>query len=640
MLYDDGMNWTSLLSRQFGGGAATWDANSSATAVSPLSGVFAGGTAMQVTQAGTPGMSVLVGAGYCAVAHLTQGHGAYIFGTVSQEALTVAANSSGQTRVDLVLARVYDLGNSSSYCDVEIVAGTPGAGQAATPGTSLLLATVSVASGASSILNANITDKRVFTAAPGGVLPASAAAAPPLAPGQVIYDTSTGTLERLASSVTSSQTWSTPGTYSWTVPAGCLPPDLQGWAGGGSGGGNDGTDNTSASGGSGAEYAEEPGWTGLVEGDELVIVVGAPGPASPADEAVGTAGGDTTISLGGTVILHAHGGQCGVTGGGQTVPGGTGSVNTIHFDGGEGGAGDAENAGGGGGGGGSGGPGSAGLPGGTGSSPYGGRGARAVPGGGPGGTGAGYDGGGQPPAYGPGGGGGGNSGTGESGYAAAGSAGQAVITFTVQPAALTAFATADTELSMVDTSTGTPGSSGLYPGDPASSYGWGIGFGSTGGDTDGEIESALEVEFTADGSTDYEISAKWGFTVIEAAFDSGLTATKGQCQVILGIDYNILDTVCLRCAISGGVVQPAGAGSFSYFTSASRGTTPSAGTHLATLAIQTVSTYAGGISGAHIGNLASTGTSGAFGSVPSYFTSALTAENCYLRVSGISASAL
>jgi hypothetical protein len=210
----------------------------------------------------------------------------------------------------------------------------------------------------------------------------------------------------------------------------------------------------------------------------------------------------------------------------------------------------------------------------------------------------------------------------------------------VQPAALSAFATADTELSMVDTSTGTPGSSGLFPGDPASSYGWGIGFGSTGGDTDGDIESALAVEFTADGSTDYEISAKWGFTVIEAAFSSGLTATKGQCQVILGIDYNILDTVCLRCAISGGTVQPAGAGSFSYFTSASRGTTPSAGTHLATLAIQTVSTYAGGISGAHIGNLASTGTSGAFGSVPSYFTSALTAENCYLRVSGISASAL
>ena len=647
-IYDDGMNWTSLLSRQFGGGAATWDANSSATAVSPLSGVFAGGTAMQVTQSGTPGMSVLVNAGYCAVAHLTQGHGAYIFGTLSQETLTVAANSSGQTRIDLVLARVYDTANSSSYCDVEIVAGTPGAGQAATPGTSLLLATVSVASGASSILNANITDKRLFTAAPGGILPASAAAAPPAAPGQVIYDTSTGTLERLASSVTSTLTWSMPGTYSWTVPAGCLPPRLRGGAGGGSGGGSDGTDNTSASGGSGAEYSEEPGWEGLTEGDELVIVVPAGGPASPADEAVGTAGGDMTISLGATVIVHAHGGQCGVTSGGQTVPGGTGSSNTIHFDGGAGGAGDSANAGGGGGGGGSGGPGSAGLPGGTGSSPNGGRGARAVPGGGPGGGGGGDDGGGQGPSYGPGGGGGGNSGTGAEGYAGAAADGWASITFTVQPAALTAFATAETELSTVDTSTGSSGSSGLTPGDPASPYGWGIGYGSasTSGPydffADDTVTPQVQAQFTADGATDFAIDAKWGMAVPEAAVDaSSPTVASGQCRIIIMIDGTVLDTVYLRCAASGGVTYPGGAGSFTYYTSAQNGTTPSAGTHTATLAVETANTdWESHWSGAHVGNLASVGTSGAFGSVPSYYTTALTAENCYLRVSGISAAAI
>ena len=39
-LWTDGMEWTSLLQRQFDGGAAVWDANTSATAVNPLGGVF------------------------------------------------------------------------------------------------------------------------------------------------------------------------------------------------------------------------------------------------------------------------------------------------------------------------------------------------------------------------------------------------------------------------------------------------------------------------------------------------------------------------------------------------------------------------------------------------------------------------
>jgi hypothetical protein len=640
--YDDGMSWTSLLSRQFVGGAATWDANASATAVTPLSGVFGGsGSPLQVTQAASPAMSVLVNPGYAAVAHLNQGHGVYIFGLTGQAALTVAANSSGQTRVDLVLARVYDTANSSSYCDVEIVEGTPGAGQAATPGTSLLLAAVSVASGAASITNSSITDKRTYTAAPGGILPASTAAAPPAAPGQVVYDTSTGTLERLASSVTSSQTWSEPGTYSWTVPAGCLPPRMQAWAAGSGGGGYDGSDNDSASGGPGGEYAEEPGWEGLTEGQEIVITVGAPGAASGVGEANQTAGGNTTFVLGVTALVTAHAGAAGVNTNGTTVAGGTGSGNTIHFNGGAGGPG-GSTAGGAGGGGASAGPGAAGTAGGTGDNPYGGYGGSAVPGGGPGGQGGGHDGNGQPPAYGPGGGGGGGSGA--TNGSGAGMAGQAVLTWTVQPTALTAFATSsDADLDAVDTSTGTAGSSGLYPGDTNSAYGWGIGFGSvSGGDTDNNIEEGIALSFTADGSTDFEISAKWGFTVPAAALESSsYSATKGQCQIVLAIDYNILDTVCLRCALASGVVQPAGAGSFSYYTSASRGTTPSAGSHLAILAIQTESTYVGGRSGAAVGNLASTGTStAAFGSVPSYFTSALTAENCYLRVSGISASAL
>ncbi len=658
--YCDGMQWTSLLQRSFVGGVAVWDSNASAAAVNPLGGVVHGPSKpLAVSQLGTPGMGVLVNAGYAAVPHLTQGHGVYIFGLLSQGTLTVASNSSGQTRIDLVLACVYDLGNGSSYCDVEIYEGTPGAGQPATPGTSVLLATVSVASGATSITTSSITDKRTFTVAAGGVLPASTAAAPPVTPGQIVYNTSTGTLQRAASATTYSQTWAEPGTYSWFMPANALPPRFEAWAAGGGGGGYDGSDNDSASGAGGAEYAEEPGVEGLVEGNEIVIVVGAGGAASGISAALQTAGGDTTFALGASTLVHAHGGSAGVNTSGQSVPGGTGSANTIHFNGGAGGPGQSGKTGAGGGGGGSGGPGSAGMAGQEGDNPFGGQGAEAVPGGGPGGDGGGYFGDGQAPPTGPGGGGGGSSGA--SNTSGPGDPGQATITWTVQPATLTALASAGTEISGVDTSTGTAGSSGLTAGS-GSGYGWGIGYGSatysgggggggffgfgggggSSGDADGQAVPQIQVQFEADGSTDFQLDAKWGMVVPEAAADSSSPSiATGRCRIIVMIDSAVIDSVWLMCGASGGVTTPGDAGSFTVYTSSAQGTTPAAGTHTATLAIETSRTLSGQLSGAHIGNLASTGTSSdAFGSVPSYFTTALTAENCYLRVAGILASAL
>jgi len=410
-LYCDGMTWSSLLQRSFMGGAAAWDTNASASAVNPLGGVFGGlGNPLQVTQAGTPNMTVLVNAGYCAVPNATQGHGVYLFGQTAQGTLTVASNTSGSTRVDIIVAGVSDTGNSSSYCFVEIVEGTPGSGQPATPSASILLAAVTVASGASSITNSNITDKRAFTAAPGGILPAAAAALPASAPGQVAYNTTTGTLQR---------------------------PNGSG------------------------------GWTGL----------------------------------------------------------------------------------------------------------------------------------------------------------ASGSAG----------------------ISDVNTDTGT----GLTPGN-GSRYGWGIGYGSQGYggwwffgtyDADGQITDQIQEQFTADGATDFAIDAKWGLAVPEAAADgSSPSITNGQCRILLLLDGTILDSVCLRCAASGGTAQPGDAGSFTYYTSAILGTTPAAGTHTAVLAVQTQHTLSGTLSGAHVGDLASVGTSGAFGTLPAGFLSALTQENCYLRVAAVSAS--
>ena len=400
-LWCDGQQWTSLLSRQLDGGAAVWDTNASATAVHPLGGVFPGpGSPLLVTQQASPNMSVLVNAGYCAVPHPTQGHGTYLFGLLAQGTLTVTANSSGSARVDIVVARVNDLGNSSSSCDVEIIAGTPGAGQPATPSACLLLAAVAVANGASSITTANITDKRTKTVAPGGILPAATGAAPPLEPGQLVYNTTAGRLQ---------------------LPGGAA--DLT----------------------------------------------------------------DINTSAGGT---------------------------------------------------------------------------------------------------------------------------------------------------------------GLNPGSGSAS-GWGIGYGSATiffpfSSTDGQVVSQISEQFTADGTTDYQISAKWGLAVPEAAVDSASPSIPhGQCRIILAVDGVTVDTVYLNCAASGGVTKPGQGGSYAYYTSAILGSTPAAGTHVATLAVETLSTASGSFSGAHIGDLASVAAAGnPFGSVAAGFISALTAENCSLRVAAIAASTI
>ena len=99
-----------------------------------------------------------------------------------------------------------------------------------------------------------------------------------------------------------------------------------------------------------------------------------------------------------------------------------------------------------------------------------------------------------------------------------------------------------------------------------------------------------------------------------------------------------LDQVFLRCAATGGVTQPGDSGSFTVYTSGQNGTTPSAGKHTIILATETMWTQSGQFSGAHVGDLASVGTSPYpfGGALRSAYTAALVAEKCYLRVAGIS----
>lgn len=100
-------------------------------------------------------MSVDVGQG----AAFLQGHYYENDGTLNK---TIGANSSGSTRIDRVVLR---LDRAANTLTCEILEGTPGAGAPALTQTSsgvyeLPLARVTVASGASSIVTANLTEER------------------------------------------------------------------------------------------------------------------------------------------------------------------------------------------------------------------------------------------------------------------------------------------------------------------------------------------------------------------------------------------------------------------------------------------------------------------------------------------------
>jgi len=127
----------------------------------------------------------------------------------------------------------------------------------------------------------------------------------------------------------------TSGSGNWTAPAGVTSVKAECWGAGasgesgesnGSGGGSPG------GGGGGGEYAQEP-TLAVTPGNNYAYSVGAGGIMT-----VGTSapGGNTTFT-GDTVTVTAHGSP-GNNSFGTGSPGGTGSMNTIHFAGGSGGS--------------------------------------------------------------------------------------------------------------------------------------------------------------------------------------------------------------------------------------------------------------------------------------------------------------
>lgn len=136
---------------------------------------------------------------------------AWVQGTVSATAgmytccldtastITVATSDPSNPRIDNVICQIVDNGNNTSTTRVTLQTGTPAPSPVAPtlPANSLLLATVTVGAGVSSINAGNITDARAFTAATGGILPMANVSGGITGPaGLYVDDLSTGRLRR------------------------------------------------------------------------------------------------------------------------------------------------------------------------------------------------------------------------------------------------------------------------------------------------------------------------------------------------------------------------------------------------------------------------------------------------------------
>jgi len=114
-----------------------------------------------------PGLSVVVDSGWAAIVGTTQADmGTYV--TYNDASVVLSLNTANPTnpRIDLICATVNDAYYTGALNNVVIqaIAGTPAGSPVAPalPANSITLATVAVGAGATSILNANISDTRVL----------------------------------------------------------------------------------------------------------------------------------------------------------------------------------------------------------------------------------------------------------------------------------------------------------------------------------------------------------------------------------------------------------------------------------------------------------------------------------------------
>lgn len=195
----------------------------------------------------------------------------------------------------------------------------------------------------------------------------------------IVIDDTGGTILVYAVSGQTVVTFNVAGANTFAVPAGVTSLKVEAWgAGGGAGSGGSQGSHIGGSGGGGGEYACEPNYT-VVPLAVLNYTVGTKGLHGASN--IGTDGASTVFDT--AVVAHGGKGASSTA----TRPGGIGSTNTLHFNGGSNGVPTTTSSTGGGGGGGSGGLNNAGNPGTSSTSAVGAAGGAAVTGGGAGGAG-------------------------------------------------------------------------------------------------------------------------------------------------------------------------------------------------------------------------------------------------------------
>jgi hypothetical protein len=168
----------------------------------PVSGALFGvGSAagdLLVVQNGTPNMSVNVGAGHVWIDGTESAtQGVYHGYNDATKNLVVAASDPTNPRKDLVVAKVQDAAYSGAVnaWTLAVVTGTPAASPAepTVPANAVVLAMISVAALATTVTNANITDRRRRASALGGVVVCTSTTRPTtgLYEGLTIYETDT-----------------------------------------------------------------------------------------------------------------------------------------------------------------------------------------------------------------------------------------------------------------------------------------------------------------------------------------------------------------------------------------------------------------------------------------------------------------
>jgi hypothetical protein len=161
-------------------------------------GVGPGANELKAQAKATPDMSVDVLSGHAWIDGTeSASQGTYHGYNDATRNLAVAASDATNPRKDLVVARVRDAqySGATNAWALEVVTGTaaPSPTEPAVPANAVVLALVDVAAGASSVTNANITDRRRRASALGGVVVCTSGTRPTtgLYEGLFIYETDT-----------------------------------------------------------------------------------------------------------------------------------------------------------------------------------------------------------------------------------------------------------------------------------------------------------------------------------------------------------------------------------------------------------------------------------------------------------------